>query len=112
MKTLILFWLMSLPVAAAAAPGEAGQTLGRLFYSAEQRARIDAGPERPAVKPPRERRLDGILRSSDGASTIWLNGEALRGAQKGISIGTDRVRIRTESGRSIEIRVGTTGAFR
>lgn len=112
MKTRILLWLMTLSVATTAAPGEAGQTLGRLFYSAEQRARIDAGPERPAAKPPRARRLDGILRSSDGASTIWLNGEALRGEQRGVWIGTDRVRIRTESGRSVEIRVGTTGLFR
>lgn len=112
MKKLVLLWLMMLASAAAAAPGEAGQALGRLFYSAEQRARIDAGPVRPAAKPPRERRLDGILRSSDGASTIWLDGVALRGEQRGVWIGEDRVKIRTESGRSVEVRVGTTGAFR
>ncbi|WP_417068242.1 hypothetical protein [Niveibacterium terrae] len=111
MKKQILLWLMVLS-AAAAARDEADPPLGRLFYSAEQRARIDAGPEGPAPMPPRVRKLDGILRSSDGASTIWLDGEALRGAQKGISIGTDRIRIRTESGRSVEIRVGTTGRLR
>jgi len=112
MKKLLLLWLMTQPSAATAVPGEASQALGRLFYSAEQRVRIDAGPERPAAQPPRELRLDGILRSSDGASTIWLNGEALRGEQRGVWIGTDRVKIRTESGRRVEIRVGTTGQLR
>lgn len=108
MKTPLLLWLMALPAAAAAAQGGAQPPLGRLFFSAEQRARLDAGAERPAPTLPRAPRLDGILRSSDGTSTIWLDGEALRGAQKGMWIGEDRIRMRTKSGRSIEIRVGTT----
>ena len=99
MKALALILL----IPGLACAGDDG--LGRLFYSAEERARIDASRPSPPARAERRVRLDAILRSSDGTSTIWLNGEAKRGPQAGIAIGSDRIRIRS-AGRNIEIPVG------
>ena len=58
------------------------QELGRLFFTPEQRAALDARrkarlPDKPAaplvVSP--TTRLDGYVKRSDGRSTVWMNGE-------------------------------------
>jgi hypothetical protein len=59
------------------------QELGRLFFTPEQRAAMDARrkarvPDRPAaaVASPTTR-LDGYVRRSRGPSTVWVDGESV-----------------------------------
>jgi len=75
---LLLLLAFALP-----APVQA-QELGRLFFTPEQRAALDARrkarvPDKPAaavvVSP--TTRLDGFVRRSSGPSTVWVNGETL-----------------------------------
>src|ERR1700741_4289272 len=70
--------LLALALAAAAAPG---QELGRLFFTPEQRAALEArrrahlpDSAAPAVAAPLTR-VDGFVKRSAGPSTIWINGE-------------------------------------
>lgn len=94
-----------------ARPDPASQ-LGRLFNTPEQRARLDGmrarNVEPGATKIETELRLDGIVRSSDGRSTIWVNGEARtdRGAVQ--SFTEHSARINTGGGRSVEVPVGSS----
>lgn len=68
---------------AAGASAAAAQELGRLFFTPEQRAELDARrkarvPDKPAavtaIESPRTR-LDGYVKRSNGESTVWLNGQ-------------------------------------
>lgn len=76
-----LLALVLLP--ALIAPAHA-QSLGRLFFTPEQRSALDARrkarvPDKPAaaavVSP--TTRLDGYVKRSDGPSTVWVNGDPL-----------------------------------
>ncbi len=66
-------------LAAASAPA---QSLGRLFFTPQERAALDARrragvPDRPSaddVAAPTAR-IDGQVLRSDGKSTVWVNGE-------------------------------------
>jgi hypothetical protein len=77
--TRVLFFLV---FAAAAAPAPA-QDLGRLFFTEEQRAALDARrrartPDKPAAAAASPTtRVDGYVRRSGGPSTVWVNGESL-----------------------------------
>ena len=60
------------------------QELGRLFFTPEQRAALDARrkarvPDKPAavVVASPVTKLDGYVQRSSGPSTVWVNGEAL-----------------------------------
>lgn len=75
---------------ALGAAGAQAQELGRLFFTPEQRAALDARrkarvPDKPAAAPVTESpvtRIDGAVRRSGGKSTVWVNGEAIpEGAQ-------------------------------
>ena len=68
------------------------QELGRLFFTPEQRAALDARrkarvPDKPAATPQVESpvtRVDGAVRRARGKSTVWVNGETIpEGAQPG-----------------------------
>jgi len=70
--------LLALLLAAASAQAE---ELGRLFFTPEQRAALDARrrahiPDSPGsmVAAP-VTRVDGFVKRSAGPSTIWINGE-------------------------------------
>ena len=72
------------------APAAGAQELGRLFFTPEQRAALDARrkarvPDKPAATPQAESpvtRIDGAVRRSGGKSTVWVNNEAIpEGAQ-------------------------------
>ena len=64
------------------------EPLGRLFHSAAERRALDAlrkeksQPPKPAVAHPptqaQAQRLDGYVVRSDGKSTLWVNGTAVR----------------------------------
>lgn len=104
--------LMLTPAAAQA------QELGRLFFTPEQRASLDARrrarvPDKPAavVVASPVTRMDGYVKRSAGPSTVWINGESVpenapeapriesgRGASGSVSIsvgeGGNRVRLK------------------
>jgi hypothetical protein len=61
------------------------QELGRLFFTPEQRAALDARrkarvPDKPAAVPVTESpitRINGAVQRSGGKSTVWVNGETI-----------------------------------
>lgn len=87
MKLPAVTWFLLLQAATAHAAD-----LGRLFYTPEQRKALDAAraPSSQPTKPPgpkaaekgRPARLDGYVARSDGVSTVWLDGRAVRSAAK------------------------------
>jgi hypothetical protein len=103
------------------AAGASAQELGRLFFSPEQRAALDARrkarlPDRPAqAAPSPTTRIDGTVKRSGGKSTVWVDGEAVPdGTQpEGLRLrrGEDPSRVTViigEDGRRREMRVGET----
>ena len=80
-----LVFLLGLSLTAAAGPCGA-QEFGRLFFTPEQRAALDARrkarvPDKPAASPVAASpttRLDGYVVRSEGRSTVWVNGESLQ----------------------------------
>ena len=92
----------------AAVPGACGaQEFGRLFFTPEQRAALDARrkarvPDKPAAAPvvaSPTTRLDGYVTRSDGRPTVWVNGESLQdGSAEALRVdpkrgGEERVRV-------------------
>ena len=59
------------------------QELGRLFFTPEQRAALDARrkarmPDKPAVQAESPvTRVNGAVQRAGGKSTVWVNGEAI-----------------------------------
>ena len=106
-----LFFLVAVSIALA--PAARAQELGRLFFTPDQRAALDARrkarvPDKPAaaavVSP--TTRLDGYVQRSDGPSTVWVNGEGL------LETSPEAPRIgatRRDDGR-VSIGVGDSGA--
>ena len=99
----------------------AAQALGRLFFTPEQRAALDARraarlPDKPAaVAESPTTRVDGYVKRSSGKSTVWVDGEAMpEGLQiEGLRVqrGNDPTRVTVtvgEDGRRIVLRVGET----
>lgn len=111
---------------------------GRLFFTPEQRARLDAarleaiaGRNRPPpvkeaevtprAAPPQVVTLHGVVKRSDGESTVWVNGRAVSrqfadadiraGSIASDSVGFDipgsNRRIRLKVGQSVEATSGT-----
>jgi hypothetical protein len=81
---VLLFPLGAGGASLAAAPADPG----RLFYTPAQRAQLEAARVRnvtqdrqaeAALAPPPER-FDGVVIRSDGASTLWVNGQPQVGA--------------------------------
>ena len=64
----------------------ADEPIGRLFFTPQQRAMLDAGRRIATTKTPTQRKsaprrpqgieLNGIILRSDGSQTVWLNGKA------------------------------------
>jgi hypothetical protein len=112
--------LACLLMALLGAPPTAAQELGRLFFTPEQRAALDARrkarvPDKPAAVPQAESpvtRINGAVRRSGGKSTVWVNGEAIQeGAADGAKItgrerGAGRVTLPTGEGAQRDLRVG------
>jgi hypothetical protein len=112
-----------LMVALAPTNGQA-QELGRLFFTPEQRAALDARrkarvPDKPAaaVVAAPVTRLDGYVKRSGGPSTVWINGEsvpdnapeapridAARGASGSVSISVGEAggRVRLRPGEALD----------
>lgn len=88
MKTLATNLVKATLVAGVVLTGATGaqaQELGRLFFTPEQRAALDARrkarvPDRPAAAPVTESpvtRVNGAVQRSGGKSTVWVNGEMI-----------------------------------
>jgi len=97
----------------------AAQELGRLFFTPEQRAALDARraarlPDKPTVaRESPTTRVDGYVARSSGRTTVWVDGEALAdGAQPdGLRVrrnrDTGKVTVTFgEQARRVEMRVG------
>ena len=105
--------LLFLALCLALAPAARAQELGRLFFTPEQRAALDARrkarvPDKPAAERPASptTRLDGYVKRSDGPSTVWVNGEGL------LETSPEAPRIgatRRDDGR-VSVPVGESGA--
>ncbi|MGH8668587.1 MAG: hypothetical protein ACREUH_05085 [Burkholderiales bacterium] len=109
-RCIVLSLLLSLSQLAYA------QEVGRLFFTPEQRAALDARrkarvPDRPAPTPVAvspTTRLDGYVRRSDGRSTVWVNGASVdEAAPQGdgrvsVSVGESRARVRLKPGEELD----------
>lgn len=101
--------------------------MGRLFFTPAQRVSMDEARRRPQVAdtqaqkpslppPPGYVTLNGIVRRSDGATTIWLNNKQVRGresdegvrvspSRSGTAPGSVTVQV-PQTGRVVDIKVG------
>jgi len=113
--------LLALLLALLPAGPAAAQELGRLFFTPEQRAALDARraarlPDKPAAAAESPTtRVDGYVKRSSGKSTVWVDGEAMPdGLQiEGLRVqrGADPTRVTVtvgEGGRRVVLRVGET----
>ena len=88
------------------------QQLGRLFFTDDQRAALDARrrarvPDKPSATPvvvSPTTRLDGFVKRSEGPSTVWVNGEPL---QENVRPGERSVSVPVgDSGARVELKPG------
>lgn len=119
-------WICLLLLAVAGNGMAADATLGRLFYTPEQRAALEEARRRniraeeqaaeaskkPKPDGPRTVTLNGVVRRSDGESVIWVNGKPIENEVN------DGMRVRltpdqsgvtvhdTEKGRTVRLKVG------
>ena len=103
------------------AGGAGAQELGRLFFTPEQRAALDARrkarvPDKPAAAPVTESpltRIDGAVRRPGGKSTVWINGEAIGETPQGAKPAQQGPRVSVpvpvgEGEQRYDLRVGET----
>lgn len=121
-----------LALLASMAEGADPPPLGRLFFTPAERAKLDArrqeailNANRPAPAPVAEApkrpqsqvlTLNGVVRRSDGESTVWINGKAVDrrsdpsgahptasgGEGAGVSLPGTGKRVRLKVGQSVE----------
>lgn len=83
--------LATAAAAAAAGPAPAAEELGRLFFTPAQRASLDVArsqrarttlanerTEQDAAPVPQTITYGGLVRRSDGRTTVWINNQAVR----------------------------------
>lgn len=118
-KLLAVFLALLPPLAMAAE-----QTMGRLFFTPEQRARMDVArqqersiridAEQQENEPPAANiTLNGVLTRSDGKTTVWINNKEQSGEQAGSGIavrgsgGRGQVSVITpDAKRAVPLKVG------
>jgi hypothetical protein len=116
MKRLCMIALLLVPTASLS------QEVGRLFFTPEQRAALDARrrarvPDKPAavVVASPTTKLDGYVKRSGGPSTVWVNGEPLPegagdapriGPKVSISVGDGGRRATLRPGEAIDRDTG------
>lgn len=103
-----------LPYSSAMAAEE--PELERLFNTPQRRAQLDelrrrnVPIQRPATTPVTQNiRLDGIVRRTNGPSTVWINGEPHFGAPSVNSTSAATARVRFGEGKTVELKVGEQG---
>jgi hypothetical protein len=114
MRALLFFLAVLLSQNATA------QQLGRLFFTDDQRAALDARrrarvPDKPSAAPvvvSPTTRLDGFVRRSQGPSTVWVNGEQLpesvRPGERSVSVpvGDGGTRVELKPGQVLDRGTG------
>ena len=121
MKPATFAAILAALLGATAATDTAAQDLGRLFFTPDQRAALDARrkarvPDKAAATPQVESpvtRVNGVVQRAGGKSTVWVNGEAIpEAAQAGAQgtprpAGTGRVSVPLgEGSKGLDMRVG------
>lgn len=120
-------WILAIALALATIPAAAEEKLGRLFFTPAERAALDsqrklAGEmanrpvrkdvEQPKAPPPKMVTLSGVLRRSDGETTIWVNGQAVHDRFRDVdvmpgSISRESVAVQLPgTGRRVRLKVG------
>ncbi|WGG52668.1 hypothetical protein [Rugamonas sp. DEMB1] len=127
----VLAGLPALLLAAAVAAPAMAQPLGRLFSSPLERAQLDArrdgatSPEPPAAAatepapgaaggaapsaPAQQLVLNGLVRRSNGKSTVWLNEAAQNDERNDLAragAGATALTVRLPSGKRVLLRAG------
>jgi hypothetical protein len=113
--------------ASAPAAAQAQERLGRLFFTPAQRASLDVArsqraraalstekPEQEATPVPQTITYSGVLRRSDGKTTVWINNQAVHDRESaGAAAIVGRVRPDgsvtlqvPQSGRSVSLKPG------
>lgn len=84
--------------------------LGRLFHTPEERMLLDRRAslveEAPPAPESRSRRLDGIVRRSDGRATVWIDGHRASGGEATASGDARAATIALPDGERRRLRVG------
>ncbi len=115
MKALPLLRALALPAALIAAmPGAssaaiAAEALGRLFFTPEERQRLDRERQHPDEARARAGStivINGVVARSSGKRTIWVNGAA---QHDGDTAGGVVVTTRREDPASISVATATPG---
>jgi hypothetical protein len=97
-------------------PCAQAQEIGRLFFTPDQRAALDARrrarvPDKPAATPivaSPKTRLDGYVQRSQGPSTVWINGTTVDEASPGrdsrvsVPLGDGSARTRLKPGETLD----------
>lgn len=116
MNSLFRIGLCTL-VLTAAAPASPAE-LGRLFYTPEQRARMDdayAREARPESDTRRTLSVNGIVQKRGGPRTIWINGVP-QPAEKNddrspesasVTVPGQKKKVRVKVGQKVHIAPGT-----
>jgi hypothetical protein len=120
--TIVLFCALAVP----AAPAGAQENLGRLFFTPSQRASLDVARSQRARNTLATERAEeqaapvaqtltygGMVRRSDGKSTVWINNRPVNDNEPAGSAVVGRVRPDgsvslqvPQSGRSVELKPG------
>jgi hypothetical protein len=115
-----VFALLVVILLAASSGVSHAQQLGRLFFTDDQRAALDARrrarvPDKPSAAPvvaSPTTRLDGFVRRSQGPSTVWVNGEQLpesvRPGERSVSVpvGDGGARVELKPGQVLDRGTG------
>lgn len=121
-------WVLAVSITAASGTVLAEEAkLGRLFFTPAERAALDtqrklAGEmanrpvrkdtDAPKAPPPKMVTLNGVLRRSDGETTIWVNGQPVHEQFRDVdvmpgSISREGVAVQLPgSGRRVKLKVG------
>lgn len=86
-------------------PAARAESLGRLFHTPAERARIDRPPQ-PDATPAPPPRLDGIITRSNGRPVIFVDGQATPADTRQVRINDASARVTGPDGRHHLLRVG------
>lgn len=112
---ILPFIALCIAAATAHAADDPPSALGRLFFSAEKRVMLDAMRARNVTPGQANRedelRVDGIVRRSDGHSTVWLNGVPHHDRAPLAGLNDASARVVTGNGRTVDVAVGNAVRF-
>ena len=102
-------------LAAPSCAQDATPALGRLFFTAEQRQRLDRQRQldaKEAVAADPTLTIDGVVTRSSGKRTVWINGVAQSAAPGGVAVASPRrddpaqVVVQAAGAKPVKARVG------